>query len=54
MNRLQTIDEHMLIRDTCGYDTISKIEVFDLPVVMEFLKICDNYSKLKRIEDGAY
>jgi len=51
MNQLQTIDEHILIRETVGYNVISQIEVFDLPNVMQFLKICDNYLKMQRIRE---
>ena len=45
-NELQTIDEHNLIRDTIGYNTIQQIEVSDLPNVLKFLKIVSNYSKM--------
>lgn len=50
MSVLQTIDEHILIRETCGYETISKVDIFDLPQVLSFLKICQNYNKMKNIE----
>ena len=46
----QTIDEHMVIRETCGYDVIAKVDIVDLPEVIHFLRICNNYAKLKRIE----
>lgn len=49
MNELQTIDEHILIRKTCGYDAIKDIDVFDLPNVIQFLKICHNYQKIKNL-----
>jgi hypothetical protein len=50
MKKIQTIQEHIVIRETCGYDVISQIDVFDLPQVLHFLNICHNYMKLKRIE----
>jgi hypothetical protein len=52
MNIIQTIDEHILIRETCGYETISKVDVFDIPQVLKFLKICHNYTKMQNIENG--
>ena len=50
MRDLQTIEEHILIRDTVGYDVISKVDVFDIPQVLHFLKICNNYIKLQGIQ----
>ena len=50
MSVLQTIDEHILIRETCGYDVIKDVEVYDVPSVLQFLKICQNYTKLKNLE----
>lgn len=52
MTELQTIEEHILIRETVGYDVISQVDVFDLPQVLQFLKICHNYQKMKNIEHG--
>lgn len=48
-SKLQTIEEHILIRDTIGYDGIRNIDVFDLPTVMEFLKIVNNYNRMSNI-----
>jgi len=45
----EIVDEHVVIRETCGYDAIAKIDVVDLPEVMKFLKICHNYEKMQRI-----
>jgi hypothetical protein len=39
----------MIIRDTVGYDAISKVEIEDLPTVMEFLTIVWNYKKMTNI-----
>lgn len=46
MKDIQIYEEHFLIRDTIGYEIISKIDVFDLPEVFKFLKICQNYNKM--------
>lgn len=46
MDILQTIDEHLLIRETVGYDVINQIEVWDLPNILSFLKIVNNYNKM--------
>jgi hypothetical protein len=51
MNPLQIIDEHDIIRETVGYDGIKDVELWDLPAVLQFLKIVYNYQKLKRIEN---
>ncbi len=44
----EVIEEHDIIRETVGYDMISEIDVVDLPEVLHFLKICHNYTKMKR------
>lgn len=41
--------EHQLIRETVGYDVISKIDILDLPVVMNFLQIVKNYTKINSL-----
>ena len=46
MDKLRTINEHIVIRDTVGYDAIKDIEVHDLPGIIDFLKIIWNYQKL--------
>jgi len=46
---MKTIDEHILIRETVGYDFISKIEIYDIPNVLQFLKIIDNYNRMQLI-----
>lgn len=51
MDILQTIDEHMIIRETVGYDTIKQVEVWDLPNVMQFLKIVWNYNKISQLDE---
>jgi hypothetical protein len=49
MNALQTIDEHIIIRETVGYNGIKDVEVHDLPSVLEFLKIVYNYQRMNRL-----
>lgn len=51
MKNLQIIEQHILIRDTCGYDVISKVDVFDMPQILQFLLICQNYKKMQYIND---
>ena len=52
MNPLDIVDEHIIIRETVGYDLISKIKLCDLPDVMHFLKIVNNYQRMIRIENA--
>jgi len=47
----QLIEERDIIRETVGYDVISKVDLIDLPAVMEFLNIVNNYNRMKRVED---
>jgi len=49
MSWWETMDEHMVIRETVGYDVIKDVELHDLPNVLQFLKICWNYTKMKNI-----
>lgn len=48
-NSLQIMDEHLYIRETVGYDFIKDVEVYDLPQVINFLKIVCNYNKMCEI-----
>ena len=48
-NPLELMDEHIVIRDTIGYEGIKDIEVYDLPQVIEFLIIVWNYTKMCNI-----
>lgn len=54
MRKLQIIDEHIIIRETCGYEGIKDVPVFDMPQVLQFLRICHNYQKMKNIEHGKH
>jgi hypothetical protein len=49
MNKLQTIDEHIIIRETSGYSLIEKVDVIDVPEVIEFLRVVHNYLKMERL-----
>jgi hypothetical protein len=51
MNPFEIIDEHCIIRETIGYDGIKDVELYDLPAVLQFLKVVYNYQKIKRIEN---
>ena len=53
-NWWEIIDEHTVIRETCGYDLISQVDIVDLPEVLHFLKICHNYKKMKNIDKGSF
>ncbi len=52
MSVLQTIDEHLYIRETVGYDVIKEVPLEDMPTVINFLKIVYNYNRMKnKIEE---
>lgn len=54
MSVLQTIDEHLYIRETVGYDIIKEVPLEDLPTVISFLKIVYNYNRMKeRLKEEA-
>jgi hypothetical protein len=46
MNELVIIDEHLIIRETVGYDFIKDISIEDLPSVLRFLKMVYNYNAI--------
>ena len=48
---LEIINQHDTIRETVGYEFISKVELYDLPSVMSFLEIVHNYMKMKKLID---
>jgi hypothetical protein len=52
MNPLDLIDEHIIIRETVGYEFLNDVELVDIPELMKFLKIVYNYKKLKTIESN--
>lgn len=47
MNSLDIIDHHFVIRETVGYEFINKIEIHDLPEVIQFLTVVYNYNRMK-------
>lgn len=46
MQATDIIDEHIIIRETVGYDLLRNIDVCDLPNVLKFLKIVYNYQNI--------
>lgn len=48
-NTLDLIDEHMVIRETVGYDFLNKVDVVDIPEVIKFLKVVFNYAKMDNL-----
>jgi len=49
MNHIDIIDEHLVIRETVGYEVLNQVPIEDMPKVMEFLKIVYNYNRMKRV-----
>lgn len=49
MNPLDQIDEHIIIRETVGYEFLKDIELHDIPEVIKFLKIIYNYKKINNL-----
>ena len=50
MKDTEIITEHIIIRETIGYDALKEIDVHDIPKVLSFLRIVHNYIKMKRID----
>jgi len=53
MSHLDIIDKHIVIRETIGYEGIKDIEVYDLPEVLNFLKIVFNYQRMQRLLENG-
>jgi hypothetical protein len=53
-NSLDIIDEHIIIRETVGYDAIKNIDPMDIPEIISFLKVVHNYIKMKNIEENPF
>ena len=51
MNSIDIIDEHIVIRETVGYEILNQVDVIDVPTVIDFLKIVYNYSRMKKLYD---
>ena len=49
MNHIDIIDEHLIIRETVGYEVLNQVPIEDMPKVMEFLKIVYNYNRMKKV-----
>jgi len=50
MKDLDIVSHHEVIRDTIGYEAISKMESCEIPYIMDFLKIVHNYKKIKKLK----
>ena len=46
MNSIDIIDEHIVIRETVGYEILNQVDVIDVPAVLEFLKVVYNYKRM--------
>ena len=53
MKNLEIIDEHLIIRETVGYSILNKIDIEDIPEIINFLKIVFNYNKMKKLLDNG-
>ena len=51
MKDTDIIDEHLIIRETVGYEVLNQVAIEDMPKVMEFLKIVYNFNRMKRVEE---
>lgn len=51
MSELDIIEQHQLIVETVGYKLIKDISLSNLPQVLKFLKVVQNYKKIKNIEN---
>ena len=45
------IDDHLIIRETVGYEFLNKVPLEDIPEVMKFLRLIFNYTKMKNINE---
>lgn len=48
---LEILEQHQLIIQTIGYKGIKDISLSDLPQILKFLKVVQNYKKIKNIEN---
>ena len=49
MKPLDLIDEHLIIRETVGYEFLNNVELVDIPEIIGFLKIVYNYKKINNL-----
>lgn len=50
MNTLDLIEEHIIVRETVGYEVLNNIEIEDIPEVIKFLKIIYNYKRMTNLK----
>lgn len=53
MNTLDLIEEHIIVRETVGYEILNNIEIEDIPEVIKFLKIIYNYKRMNNLENKS-
>lgn len=53
MNTLDLVEEHIIIRETVGYEVLNNIEIEDIPEVIKFLKIVYNYKRMNNLENKS-
>ena len=46
---IDLIDEHLIIRETVGYEFLNNVAIEDIPEVLKFLKLVFNYTKMDRL-----
>ena len=51
MNTLDLIEEHIIVRETVGYEVLNNIVIEDIPEVIKFLKIIYNYKRMSNLEN---
>ena len=47
---IDLINEHLIIRETVGYEFLNKVPIEDIPEVLKFLKLVFNYTKMKQLD----
>ena len=47
---IDLIDEHLIIRETVGYEFLNKVPIEDIPEVLRFLKVVFNYTKMNELD----
>ena len=53
MNTLDLIEEHIIVRETIGYEFLNNIAIEDIPEVIKFLKIVYNYKRMSNLENKS-
>lgn len=53
MNTLDLIEEHIIVRETVGYEFLNNIEIENIPEVIKFLKIVYNYKRMNNLENKS-